>query len=110
MEKLFLKTSLNICEVVKEHSLFYEVLENKHICCIYKNDLWIKEKSNKIETLFDKYVIVENGKYKALKKINRKSLSKDSKVYGAIWTKKGLINVAEMDEKGNFILIDTLLI
>jgi len=62
--------------------------------------------ANTIEELCDEFVIVNEYKELAIDlemaKINNKN---GNIIYGAIWTNKGLIYVAKMNEKGELVLI-----
>lgn len=106
-----------------------EVENEKHLCSDneyrfqYKDSPALIKQSNvvkssdKLEDLFDE-VVLDNSINKPLisplwedenhrelaKKIFIDSLKVDIKVYGAIWTEKGLIYVAKMTDKGEWEL------
>ena len=81
--------------------------------------LTIKE-SETIEELCDEFVYIENGKPRVLDRVITRTLKEKGikyaeKIYsqpnwnglmfGAIWTDKGLIYVAKMDNEGKLVLI-----
>ena len=81
--------------------------------------LTIKESEN-LEELCDEFVYIENGKPRVLDRVITRTLKEKGikyaeKIYsqpnwnglmfGAIWTNKGLIYVAKMDNEGKLVLI-----
>lgn len=61
-----------------------------------------------IEELCDEFVIVNNTCFNTpqlLGTVIDKDYYKNEEIYGAIWTSKGLIYVAKMNEKGELELI-----
>ena len=82
----------------------------RDLCCDYEEYTYAGEvikQADTIEELCDEFVIV-NGKLhqttKAFNKIKEYFNTYDT-FYGAIWTSKGLIYVAKMNEKGELELI-----
>ena len=76
----------------------------------YKTD--IINQSENLEELCDEFVIVRNGErptillnYDNLSLLKARVVKDNQKVYGAIWTSKGLIYVAKMNENGDLELI-----
>lgn len=67
----------------------------------------ISKQADTIEELCDEFVIVrENGKsMTALLDLAKEYAKAGIKVYGAIWTSKGLIYVAKMNDKGELVLL-----
>ena len=64
--------------------------------------------SENIEELCDEFVVVNNTCFNTpqfLGTIIDKDYYKHEEVYGAIWTSKGLIYVAKMNDKGDLELI-----
>ena len=74
-------------------------------CCIKKHAI-IKQ-ADTIEELIDEWVYVENHKETPvlIYWLSTNKKHKDDDVYGAIWTDKGLIYVAKMNDKGELELI-----
>ena len=70
--------------------------------CVY-------DKADTIEELCDEFVIVEIGHYQygdfETAKAMLETIHDNGKLYGAIWTDKGLIYVAKMNEKGELELL-----
>ena len=104
-----------VCKVTNEdkHTLLYE---NSYVCgCLWKDDYKDQiQQAATIEELCDEIVIRRNekpyysnspiGKSKSWKAFQ--PLVKETKaIYGAIWTDKGLIYVAKMNEKGELELL-----
>ena len=81
-----------------------------YICVLNGNDDILKQ-ADTIEKLCDVVVYVKDGyennieTIKDFQKRNRKLFDKDLIVYGAIWTDKGLIYVAKMNENGELELL-----
>ena len=59
-----------------------------------------------IEELCDEFVLCENNKCCIISDVEAKEMSRNKcKIYGAIWTDKGLIYVAKMNDKGELKLL-----
>ena len=113
----YIRTKDGIYEVVKEDGNWLEIISNferKMQChCVIKKHAVIKQ-ADTIEELCDEFVWVSvNGEYHNRKantygletsKMHRNSLQ-IKEIYGAIWTDKGLIYVAKMNEKGELELL-----
>ena len=105
---------------------FHIIKNNELYSLFFINDIPVSEKigdiikqADTIEELCDEFVYIENGKlphifiprgqwtYEECKKHCLDKLwHKDTPIlYGAIWTDKGLIFVAKMNEDGNLELI-----
>lgn len=75
---------------------------------------WIKteiiKQANTIEELIDEYVLVEKSarcflNYDEITEDDLKLCLQDHDIFGAIWTDKGLIYVAKMNDKGDWELL-----
>lgn len=82
--------------------------DNRSICVLSGNDDITKE-ADTIEELCDEFVGIdktcENG-HQLLRAIPYKCANFwNGGVYGAVWTDKGLIYVAKMNDKGELVLI-----
>lgn len=86
---------------------------NSSILYDFNHDVIVKE-ADTIEELCDEIVIVENGSHSIPayieEAINRfmedcEFGNNNIQIYGAIWTDKGLIYVAKMNDKGELELI-----
>lgn len=80
--------------------------------CVFCHD--VVKQADTIEELCDGYVVIDKGNYKTL--VDNRQLAYDylrgvegwcktKEVFGAIWTDKGLIYVAKMNEKGELELL-----
>lgn len=90
--------------------------DNRSICVLTGNDDIIKQ-ADTIEELCDEFVVFDkeqpNGKllyYKGFENLKKEFIDfeKDKEkvvVFGSIWTDKGLIYVAKMNDKGDLELI-----
>ena len=59
-----------------------------------------------IEELCDEFVLIrDNGKPHLLRDYDNLSVLKGRTIYGAIWTKKGLIYIAKMNKEGELELL-----
>ena len=65
------------------------------------NSPFIKQSDN-IEELCDEFVLCEDNHYCVVGDVEAKEMATTNygTIYGAIWTNKGLIHVAKMNEKG----------
>ena len=115
---MFIRTEEEIYDTERTHDL--EIKDNE----LYQTIAWldrnpfllgtIVKQAETIEELCDEFVEESTPLMKpSIRKYNKKlfinnikDLSKYAyKIYGAIWTPKGLIFVAKMNEKGEFELI-----
>jgi hypothetical protein len=81
----------------------FEVHNKIGIVASYEPIEVLKE-ANTIEELCDEFVMISDGKHKL--DIGCHSYSDEKiQIYGAIWTDKGLIYVAKMNEKGKLELL-----
>lgn len=85
--------------------------DNQSICVLNGNDDIVNQ-AETIEELCDEFVIARNGErptilinYDNLSLLKARVVKDNQKVYGAIWTDKGLIYVAKMNDKGELELI-----
>ena len=66
-------------------------------CFIPKNE--IVDEANTIEELCDEFIVFDNsGKPQVYSPFDLKVWTTDNKLYGAIWTDKGLIYIAKMND------------
>lgn len=61
----------------------------------------IVKQAEKIEDLFDEFVVIVNDKHYIRVPVGNPNFQ----TYGAIWTNKGLIYLAKMNEKGEWELL-----
>lgn len=103
-----------IWEVVEETDLVYRVKargEPHHVYSKSKCQTQVIAQSDTIEELCDEFVFIDIGVFRTnryIYKSLREAESKDflyDKCYGAIWTEKGLIYVAKMNDKGEMELL-----
>ena len=116
----YIRTKCNIFEVIEETDLVYRVVgasrERNNVYSKSKCRTEVIKSADTIEGLCDEFVLV--GERLAPKhsfltfeqaKFNFKSLINQTYVefaiYGAMWTDKGLIYVAKMNEKGELELL-----
>ena len=76
---------------------------------IFLNEIIIKQ-ADTIEELCDEFIVVDKiTKHHSTLNVNDlgklKALLDDYQIYGAIWTEKGLIYVAKMNDKGELELL-----
>lgn len=100
----YIRTKDDIIDFEKVEIVDREIGTPKTITYLKKNAI---KQANTIEELCDVYII---EKFKHIFTIDEFSKNlvrncKDSKVYGAIWTDKGLIYVAKMNDKGELELL-----
>ena len=70
----------------------------------------ILAEADTIEELCDKFVYCQNGFYEMYSKLDfahydKEYIKNGGTIKGAIWTSKGLIYVAKMDNEGKLVLI-----
>ena len=109
----YIRTETNIFEVVGENEKVYKIKAIKHKNLIYSKSKIqtnvIKEAST-IEELCDEWVIIPIGPIcnpfvRNIKDNISHFINDSHTIYGAIWTDKGLIYVAKMNEKGELELL-----
>ena len=80
----------------------------------YEEDVILKKRvikqSENIEELFDRFVVIDKETKEVMNIVSFLEYAKlwascKYNIYGAIWTSKGLIYVAKMDDKGKLVLI-----
>ena len=106
----YIRTKDEIYEAVKEEDEWVDIISNferkmKYNCCIKKKAI-IKQ-ADTIEELCDEFVIKgTRGLYLGipLQECELRNIP-ITQIYGAIWTDKGLIYVAKMNEKGELELL-----
>lgn len=104
--KYILTDDYEIYKVTEETTYRYECRLNKREIVSIPKQCIIKEGCT-IEELCDEFVCGENHLLLKLYELKSEDFKEDVKdiVYGAIWTDKGLIYVAKMNEKGELELI-----
>lgn len=100
----YIRTKDGIYEVVKEDDEWLEIISNferKMQChCVIKKHA-VNKQADAIEELCDEFVCLENKMtFHNLETIISSCNLKHLTIYGAIWTEKGLIYVAKMNESG----------
>ena len=85
---------------------FRLVYKNRPFVCVLRGDEdYIIKQADTIEELIDEFVFTDsNNSFYQVETYNS-VCGKDIVCYGAIWTGKGLIYVAKMNEKGELELI-----
>ena len=83
--------------------------DNRSICVLSGNDDIIKQ-AETIEELCDRFVVMDKEKKEVISIVSFLAYAKlwsscKYDIYGAVWTDKGLIYVAKMNDKGNLELI-----
>ena len=111
----YIRTKWSIFEVVEETDLVYRVKAKwtpTHIYSKSKCQTEVIKQADTIEELCDEFVYVKRDINtifcdlpKAEKKLYKSKKSYWEIIYGAIWTDKGLIYVAKMNEKGELELL-----
>ena len=80
----------------------------------YEEDVILKDQvikqSENLEELCDKFVVIDKETKEVMNIVSFLEYAKlwsscKYNIYGAIWTSKGLIYVAKMDDKGKLVLI-----
>ena len=103
---MYIRTKTNIYKVVEEQIMcgtkFYHTGEEKI------SERLVNKEADTIEELLDEFVVVNNTCFNTPQLLGTeidKDYYKHEEVYGAIWTNKGLIYVAKMNDKGELELI-----
>ena len=102
----YIKTEFSIYEVVEETDLIYRVRSKwtpNHLYSISKRQTNVIAQADTIEELCDEFVCNEMLIYEETEM--KWLASQGNNVYGAIWTDKGLIYVAKMNDKGELELL-----
>ena len=90
----YIRTNDGIYEIVEDLYFGRFLLNNKKIVSLSDSDV---KQADTIEELCDEFVCRDLYYYKLSKKIIDMLDNKDkTKIYGAIWTKKGLIFIAKL--------------
>jgi len=112
----YVRTKGKIYEAIGEDGNWFVVKDIFCGTCTVRK-AYVTKQADSIEELCDEYVIFckeePNGKllyYKGFENLKKEFIDfeRDKEkvvVYGAIWTDKGLIYVAKMNEKGEFELL-----
>ena len=114
---MYIRTKDGVYEVKREEILcgvkFYDVEDDEHLNRIREEQ--IIDQSENLDELCDEFVLYDNQlktygvfdkKVITFKWIqNHSTIYKGMTIYGAIWTSKGLIYVAKMNENGELVLI-----
>lgn len=100
----YIRTKNGIYEVIEE---CFKPMENNIVFIPQEGLVKILKQSNTIEELCDCFIgKVSNEEYIHLIGLwERKNYPAIKEVYGAIWTDKGLIYVAKMNDKGDLELL-----
>ena len=119
----YIRTKDGIYEVIEENDNYYKVkyfIKDKEMTTVKsknENDLYgidyAFKQADTIEELCDEFVIDDKRNnvrylmeyYDVIDEVNNGRIYKEDTIYGAIWTDKGLIYVAKMNEKGELELI-----
>lgn len=113
----YIRTETNIFEVVGENEKVYKVKAVKHKNLIYsksKIQTNVIKQADTIEELCDAWIIIPIGVncnpncnpfVRYIKEDISHFINDSHIIYGAIWTDKGLIYVAKMNEKGELELL-----
>ena len=109
----YIRTEQTIFEVIEETNLVYRVRakNKKNIYSKSKCQTTVNGSADTIEELCDEFV-QEYPQASGIGHLQTRGFNEakswnicDFKVYGAIWTDKGLIYVAKMNEKGELELL-----
>lgn len=110
---MYIRTKDGVYEVEQSQLEDDEEVVNCDYGQIHK--LEILRKSENLEELCDEFVLINNNVFTVPQiitytnfqntKTYREDYGKFETIYGAIWTSKGLIYVAKMNEKGELVLI-----
>ena len=112
----YIKAKDGIYKIYDETETYYECSSNHYVS---KNILGGKSNcvlADTIEELCDEFVVIvqNNGcilfnqclnSFEKVVSLNQKAKDNDAKIYGAIWTDKGLIYVAKINDKGGLELL-----
>ena len=105
----YIRTKDGIYEIEKEDCSSYWLKNHNTLKWVAKEQF---KAANTIEGLIDEYVIIVNGiqpeifKFHGIiRRIYEQAKNMYECIYGAIWTDKGLIYVAKMNDKGELELL-----
>ena len=105
----YIRTKWTIFEVVEENDVVYKVKAKgkpNHIYSKSKCQTDVIKEADTIEELCDEFVCLENKMmFIHLETITSSCNLKHLTVFGAIWTDKGLIYAAKMNEKEELELL-----
>ena len=111
----YIKTKeYGICKIINEdkHALSYE--NSDVIGCLWKDSYKDKiQYADTIEELCDQFVLLDhkkdfllaNNNFPVIKEIWENNRNTEIYIYGAVFTDKGLIYVAKMNDKGELVLL-----
>ena len=122
----YIRTENEIFEVIDENDRYYRCINPQISWATIKSKIendengidYVIAESNTIEKLCDEFVlvvdyskigknnehiIIKNNKLEYFKLLT--NVIKNSTIFGAIWTSKGLIYVAKMNSEGKLVLI-----
>ena len=104
---MYIRTKDGVYEVEAETDTFYYTNIAREIGVIKTNRV---RKANTIEELCDRFVVMDKETKEVISIVSFLEYAKlwsfcKYNIYGAIWTDKGLIYVAKMDDKGKLVLI-----
>ncbi len=111
--KKYFRTEYDIFEFYKfiDNIIVIKVNYDSGYACLASNPQIFKE-ADTIEELCDEFVVIEETQNYAMEICSSYEVLKDNgwigsnfTIYGAIWTDKGLIYVAKMNEKGELELL-----
>lgn len=81
-------------------------IQNKPRIVLSLSPFKVLKQSHSIEKLCDEFVVVRSGSKGIVSlKLAKEYAKSKAKAFGAIWTDKGLIYIAKMNEKGELELI-----
>ena len=99
---MYIRTKDGVYEAVKSH--------DGHIVGLWNPEVKILNQSENIEELCDMFVYCKRGFYEIYRQLDfahydKEYIKNGGTIKGAIWTDKGLIYVAKMNENGELELI-----
>ena len=102
----YIRTKDTIFKVVEETDTIYKVVakNKKNTYSKSKCQTYVLESADTIEELCDEFVVIDNENDHLVIGHAFKEET-DKELFGAIWTDKGLIYVAKMNEKGELELL-----
>lgn len=102
---MYVKTELRVYQVIQEYTDFYVVKDGNVNPALPKS--FVLSESDNLSELCDEFVAVDNNKWSPNYLIPFDEIADEIKrngsrfkYFGAIWTSKGLIYVAKLNQKG----------
>lgn len=93
-------------EIINQKGLRLVYKDRPYVCVLNGSEDYIVNQADTIEELCDEFVSVRDNYHDHWDNFEEpRTLCSESEVYGAIWTDKGLIYVAKMNEKGELELL-----